>query len=238
VFGAPVYVLDKHLQEGDSLPKWKTCSWLGVYVGRSLVQAGNIPIINTPTTTQISPQFHIISNDQFTFITWSASNMPDKFYQDLLTKAQWSYKSETDATLEVFYTFDPYWVDPPIFKHKQQKIPAMSPPVDAVSLCSPTLSSHLSIIISHTLKNASYESLENKTAFCKNTKIASIKNLKKKNITHHYVSDTDEEDLNDALNVQAHSSKFDSSASIKFNLVHASICSSRLEADYLYSYQE
>ncbi len=33
VFGSPVFVLDKKLQDGDSLPKWKARSWIGVYVG-------------------------------------------------------------------------------------------------------------------------------------------------------------------------------------------------------------
>jgi hypothetical protein len=55
VFGLPVYALDKRLQDGDSLPKWRARSWLGVYMGQSLGHAGNVPIINNPITMHISP---------------------------------------------------------------------------------------------------------------------------------------------------------------------------------------
>ncbi len=33
IFGSPAFVLDKRLQDGDSLPKWRARCWLGVYVG-------------------------------------------------------------------------------------------------------------------------------------------------------------------------------------------------------------
>lgn len=59
VFGSPTFVLAKQLQDGDSLPKWKARSWLGVYVGPSLVHAWNVPIIYNPLTMHISPQFHV-----------------------------------------------------------------------------------------------------------------------------------------------------------------------------------
>jgi hypothetical protein len=48
VFGSPVFVLDKKLQDGDSLAKWKACSWLVVYIGHSLVHSGNFPVIYNP----------------------------------------------------------------------------------------------------------------------------------------------------------------------------------------------
>jgi hypothetical protein len=38
VFGSPVYVLSKKLQDGDVLQKWKHRSWLGVYVGHCNIQ--------------------------------------------------------------------------------------------------------------------------------------------------------------------------------------------------------
>ena len=60
VFGSPVYVLDKCLQDGDSLAKWKACSWLGFYFGQSLVHAGNVPIIYNPIMTHVSLQFHVV----------------------------------------------------------------------------------------------------------------------------------------------------------------------------------
>jgi hypothetical protein len=55
VFGSPTFVLDKKLQDGDSLSKWKARSWIGIYVGHSLVHSGNVPVIYNPRTTHISP---------------------------------------------------------------------------------------------------------------------------------------------------------------------------------------
>jgi hypothetical protein len=45
VFGCPVFVLDKHLQDGDSLLKWRVRCWPGVYVRHSLQHAGNVPLV-------------------------------------------------------------------------------------------------------------------------------------------------------------------------------------------------
>jgi len=63
VFGCPVFVLDKRLQDGDSLPKWRSRCWNGVYVGQSLQHAGNVPLVYNPSTSHVSPQYHITFDD-------------------------------------------------------------------------------------------------------------------------------------------------------------------------------
>jgi hypothetical protein len=118
VFGSHVYVLDKWLQDGDSLPKWKARSWLGVYVWLSLVHAGNVPIIYNPLTTHVSPQFHVVFDDQFTPVVGSTLALSDNFYQSLNGRAKWLYSSKIDATLEDYYIFDDYWMDPPLSSKK------------------------------------------------------------------------------------------------------------------------
>jgi hypothetical protein len=100
VFRSPVYVPDKRLQDGDSLPRWKVRSWLGIYVGQSLIHAGNVPIVYNPITTHISPQFHLVFDDQFTSITRNANGIPETFFQNLFDKASWTYASDMDAELE------------------------------------------------------------------------------------------------------------------------------------------
>jgi len=122
VFGSPAYVLDKHLQDGDSLPKWKARSWLGIYVGHSLVHAGNVPVIYNPVTTHVSPQFHVVFDDQFTSVNRSFSPPSEDFYKSLYKKAHWLYSSDMDATLDDYYTFDSYWMDPPISIKKRPTI--------------------------------------------------------------------------------------------------------------------
>jgi hypothetical protein len=111
-----VYVLDKCLQDEDSFPKWKARSWLGVYVGNSLAHAGNVPVIYNPITTHVSPQFHLVFDDQFTSIQRPVATILEAFFHTLFEKAHWEYKSTTDACLEDFYTFDTYWCHPPLSK--------------------------------------------------------------------------------------------------------------------------
>jgi hypothetical protein len=56
VFGPPVFMLDKKLQDGDSLAKWKAHSWLGVYIRHSRVHSGNVPVLYTIHGQLISPR--------------------------------------------------------------------------------------------------------------------------------------------------------------------------------------
>jgi hypothetical protein len=81
VFGCPVFILDKHLQHGDSLPKWKARIWLGIYVGHSLQHSGQVLVIYNPTTTHVSPQFHVVFDDQFTTINGDPSQINTNFIQ-------------------------------------------------------------------------------------------------------------------------------------------------------------
>jgi hypothetical protein len=60
-FGCPCYVLDHHLQSGNSMiPKWESRARMGLYVGRSPSHAANVALIFNPCTGHISPQFHVI----------------------------------------------------------------------------------------------------------------------------------------------------------------------------------
>jgi hypothetical protein len=77
VFGCLIFVLDKHLQDGDSLPKWKSRCWTSVYVGHSLQHAGNVPFVYNPATTHVSPQYHVTFDDQFTTVTGSTAVLSD-----------------------------------------------------------------------------------------------------------------------------------------------------------------
>ncbi len=50
------------------------------------------------------------------------SALPEDFYKQLYEKAQWLYSSERDATLDDYYTFDSYWMDPPLSVKKRGSI--------------------------------------------------------------------------------------------------------------------
>jgi hypothetical protein len=92
VFRCPVFVLDKHLQDGDSLPKWKARSWTGVYVGHSLQHAGNVPLVYNPSMTHVSPQYHVVFDNQFTTVSGSPANSTEDFYEKLYQDSAWLYK--------------------------------------------------------------------------------------------------------------------------------------------------
>jgi len=101
VFGSPAYVLDKCLQDGDSLRKWKARSWLGVYVGVSLIHAGNVPVIYNPITTHVSPQFHVVHDDKFTSALRPMSTLSDNYFEQLYKKAQWLYTPKLMAQWKI-----------------------------------------------------------------------------------------------------------------------------------------
>ncbi len=85
------FVLNKKLQDGDSIAKWKSRSWIGVYVGHSLAHAGNVPVIYNLYTTHVSPQFHVVFDDQFTTVSTDPSVLNENFYTTLYDKALWNY---------------------------------------------------------------------------------------------------------------------------------------------------
>ena len=68
-FGCPVYVLDNNLQSGKSLPKWKPRARVGIYLGQSREHASNVSYVLNPSTDHISPQYHVIYDDDFATVS-------------------------------------------------------------------------------------------------------------------------------------------------------------------------
>ena len=74
-FGCPVYVLDSKLQSsGIGPPKWEPCSRLGIYLGKSPFHAGSVALVLNPKTGHVSPQYHLVFDDDFTTIPYLNSN--------------------------------------------------------------------------------------------------------------------------------------------------------------------
>jgi hypothetical protein len=61
----PVYVLDRRMQEGTSPPKWTKCTPQKVYVGHLHHYSKSVPMVSDPKTKLVSPQFHVMSDDNF-----------------------------------------------------------------------------------------------------------------------------------------------------------------------------
>ena len=68
-WGCPVYILDEKLQSGSiGPPKWEPRSRLGIYVGHSPVHAGSVALVLNVITGHISPQYHVVFDDDFSTV--------------------------------------------------------------------------------------------------------------------------------------------------------------------------
>ena len=66
-FGCPCYILDSQLQKNSKgVPKWEPRARLGIYLGLSPAHAANVALVINPKTGLVSPQFHIVFDDDFT----------------------------------------------------------------------------------------------------------------------------------------------------------------------------
>jgi hypothetical protein len=64
-FGCPVYVLASALQMSTPYHKWKERSKIGIYLGQSPLHGKNVALVLDRTTGLVSPQFHVLFDDQF-----------------------------------------------------------------------------------------------------------------------------------------------------------------------------
>ncbi|CAJ1940544.1 unnamed protein product [Cylindrotheca closterium] len=77
VWGCPVYVLDKQMQDGKKLPRWKPRSTRQIYVGMSKRHASSVPLCLNPDTGAITTQFHIVFDPTFSTVATNVDNLPD-----------------------------------------------------------------------------------------------------------------------------------------------------------------
>ena len=75
-WGCPVFVLDAENQSGKlGTPKWDPKSHAGIYLGHSPCHAGSVSLILNLSTGLISPQFHVIYDDEFTTVGYLDSDV-------------------------------------------------------------------------------------------------------------------------------------------------------------------
>ena len=77
VFGCPIYVLQKKLADGMSIPRWERRSKRGMYVGMSSKHAGNVPLVLNFETGNITAQWNVVFDDWFSTIATNVDDMPD-----------------------------------------------------------------------------------------------------------------------------------------------------------------
>ena len=75
-WGCPVFVLDAENQSGKlGTPKWDPKSHAGIYLGHSPCHARSVSLILNLATGLISPQYHVIYDEEFTTVDYLESNI-------------------------------------------------------------------------------------------------------------------------------------------------------------------
>lgn len=85
-FGCPVYVLDSRLQDagGPGIPMWEPRSRLDIYVGHSPYHAGSVALVLNPKNGLVSPQFHVIFDDDFSIVPHLRAGTVPENWSDLV----------------------------------------------------------------------------------------------------------------------------------------------------------
>jgi hypothetical protein len=84
-FGCPVFVLSAGLQSvGSSIPKWDPRARAGIYLGHSPCHAGNVALVLNPHTLRVSPQFHIVFDDEFSTVPFMNNGEVPPHWSDLV----------------------------------------------------------------------------------------------------------------------------------------------------------
>ena len=85
-FGCPVFVLAAGLQSaGSMIPKWDPRARVGVYLGHSPCHAGSVALILNPRTLRVSPQYHIVFDDEFTTVPFMRNGEVPSHWSQLVT---------------------------------------------------------------------------------------------------------------------------------------------------------
>ena len=58
------------------IPKWEHCARLGIYLSRSPAHAANIALLLDPRTGLVSPQFHVVFDDDFSTMPHLCKGIP------------------------------------------------------------------------------------------------------------------------------------------------------------------
>jgi len=87
-------------QDGKKLPKWNRRSRAGQFLGFSKDHASTVALIRNVTTGYISPQFHILFDEEFNTVTADIINVTDALWESF-NFTYTSYLPDDDDPLRV-----------------------------------------------------------------------------------------------------------------------------------------
>ena len=103
-FGCPVYILDSKLQSSSiGPPKWDPRTRLGIYVGRSPYHAGSVALVLNPRTGHVSPQYHLVFDDDFSTVPFMHSNDVPHHWEVLVKSSTELAMDEDFSLVETWY---------------------------------------------------------------------------------------------------------------------------------------
>jgi len=111
-FGCLAYVLDARLQGGSKIPRWEPRSRVGVYLGHSPHHANNVALILNLTTGHVSPQYHVVYDDNFSTVDSIHIGKPPSTWSELCST---SCELVTDENFESSSEWTAH--DPPLAQH-------------------------------------------------------------------------------------------------------------------------
>ena len=104
-FGCPCYILDARLQsDPKGVPKWEPRARVGIYLGRSPAHASNVALVLNPKTGLVSPQFHVVFDDDFTTVPHLRKGTVPPNWESLVQGSREKSTSE-------FYDLTKTWFD-------------------------------------------------------------------------------------------------------------------------------
>jgi hypothetical protein len=101
-FGCPVYVLDARLQNGNKIPRWEPRSRVGVYLGHSPYHAQSVALVLNLSTGHVSPQYHLVFDDNFTTVPSLKLGTVPTNWPDL-------YSNNRELVTDENFTLSPDW---------------------------------------------------------------------------------------------------------------------------------
>jgi hypothetical protein len=97
---------DSRLQTNPKgVPKWDPRAWLGIYLGRSPTHAGNVALVLNPKTGLVSPQYHVVFDDEFTTVPHLQKGTVPPNWNKLVT-------SSREKSTDEFFDLTKTWFQP------------------------------------------------------------------------------------------------------------------------------
>ena len=125
-----MYVLDPKLQDGKKLPKWQPHSRRGQFLGFSLDHASNVGLIRNLRTGFISPQFHVVHDENFETVSRGTTDTIDlNLWVELVQDHRVFYPDDEDAAFIPPLLDD--WLDEQELIQRHDTIPPPTPGVPA-----------------------------------------------------------------------------------------------------------